>query len=162
MKNTFTLALALTLAGCATPPPPAENLNNDPSVGRLAAAAELAQRDLERLSRAENALAEQKRTSLDRQREATARAAVVPGFDRVTSEVFTLPYPKAIERIAVLAGYKFVPAVTLPSNPAMVNIEGKGRTLKEVMGQVMDQVPSDMRVHVYAATKTVVLAARQP
>jgi hypothetical protein len=162
MKNVLTISLLLVLAGCATPPPPAEDLSADPSVARLAAAAEMAQRDLERLSRAENALAEQKRTALDRQREAIAHSAVVPGFERTTHEVFTLPYPRAIERVAELAGYKFVPAVSVPSNPVMVNIEGKGRSLKEVMTQIMDQVPVDMRVHVYASTKTVVLAARQP
>ncbi|MDC6536529.1 hypothetical protein LN429_15600 [Pseudomonas syringae] len=161
MKKSLTISVVLCLAGCVTKPPPAENLNNDPFVGRLAAAAELAQRDLERLSRAENAIADQKRTALDRQREAVSVAAVLPGFDRTTQEVFTLPYPKAIERVANLAGYRFVPAITLPSNPSMVNIEGKGRTLQEVMAQVMDQVPSDLKLHVYAAKKTVVLSPRQ-
>lgn len=155
------LSALLFLGACAQQKPqPVDNLSNDPSLARLAAAAELAQRDLERLSRAENAIADQKRTPLDRQREAVARSATVPGFERRTSEVFTLPYPKAIERIAALAGYRFTSAVTLPSNPVMVNVEGGGRTLQEVMQQVMDQVPSDMRVHVYSATKTIVLAAR--
>jgi hypothetical protein len=161
MKKYLAISVLMALGGCATPPPPAEDLSNDPSVARILAAVELAQRDLERLSRAENNLAEQKRTALDRQREATAHAAVVPGFDRTTNEVFTLPYPKAIERIAQLAGYRFVPAVTIPSNPQMVSVEGKGRQLKEIMGQVMSQVPSDFKLHVYASKRAVVLAARE-
>ncbi|WP_455233553.1 hypothetical protein [Geopseudomonas aromaticivorans] len=157
-KVPFVLAITL-LAGCATKKP-VEDLRNDPSMAKLAAAAQLAQQDLARLSSAENAIAESKRTELDRQREARARSAVVPGFERTTNEVFTLPYPKAIDRVATLAGYKFFPSMTLPSNPQMVSVEGKGQTLQEVMAKISDQMPSDVSVHVYAAKKVVVLSPR--
>lgn len=160
MKKTLLAIMLAGLAGCAQKPVPKENLSNDPFVAKLAAAAQLAQKDLERLSRAENSLADQKRSALDRQREADAHAAYLPGFERTTREDFVLPYPKAIERIAQLAGYKFMPAMTVPSNPQVVSVRGEGKTLKEVMGQVMDQAPTDVIIHVYAATKTVVLARR--
>lgn len=160
-KNKTLLALVLAgLAGCGSKPAPKEDLAADPFVAKLAAAAQLAQRDLERLSRAENSIAEQGRTPLDRQRAAEAHAVVLPGFDRITQEDFVLPYPKAVERVAQLAGYKFMSSMTAPSNPQVVHVRGEGKTLKEVMGQVMDQAPTEVIIHVYAATKTVVLARR--
>jgi hypothetical protein len=161
-KAIFVLSiLAVGLSGCASKPAPApENLNNDPLVYKLTAAADLAQRDLARLSRAENAIADQKRTPADRQRAATANAVTVPGFERTTQEDIILPYPKAIEHVAQLAGYRFMTSTAISSNPVVVNVTGDGQTLKEVMNQIMDQAPSDMIIHVYAATKTVVLARR--
>lgn len=160
MKKALLVIALAGLAGCAQKPAPKEDLTNDPFVAKLASAAELAQKDLERLSRAENSIADQKRTALDRQREANANAVYLPGFERTTREDFVLPYPKAIERVAQLAGYKFMPSMTVPSNPQMISVRGEGRTLKEVMGQIMDQAPTDVIIHVYAATKTVVLARR--
>jgi len=162
-KAVLGLAVTMILGGCSMfdKPKPAEDLRGDPSVAKLAAAAQLAQQDLERLSRAENAIAESTRSELDRQREARARATVLPGFERTTNEVFTLPYPRAIERVAELAGYHFFASVKLPSNAQTVSIEGKGQTLQEVMSKISDQMPSDMTIHVYAAKKTVVLAPRK-
>ena len=150
----------LLLSGCATKPQP-QPLTSDPAVKMLAEAARLAQQDLGRLSRAEDAIAESSRSQLDRTREARAQAVVPPGWDRTTTEVFTLPYDRALERLASLAGYRLYPAGKIPANPVMVSVKGEGRRLVDVMRDITAQMPTDMTVFLYPATRSVVLAPKK-
>jgi len=160
MKHSwFFMMVALALSGCATKQAP-QPLTSDPAVKMLAEAAQLAQQDLNRLSRAENSIADAGRSQLDRTREIRAQQVVPPGWERTTSEVFTLPYNKAIDRLARLAGYNFYPSAAVPYNAPMVSVKGEGRRLVDIMRDVTAQMPSDMKAYVYPASKSVVLGPR--
>jgi len=159
------VASLFVLAGCASqgvkaPPPKSYQpaaINDPAPLKELEAAADRATRSLRLLASARSAEARKGITPDAHERMVRAETATPPGWERPTWVQYTGAANVLLKRLAESAGYRFFEAGRRPVVMPLVEVDGHGKTLIEVMRDAVAQMPETVRVNIYPQTRSVVV-----
>lgn len=155
-------SLTLALSGCSTlqapPTPPAEDI----AMQRLNHVAARAQATLQELADIQHAKAQSQITLLGAERAAQTATVTPPGWEKKVAVHFQGPFEPLVKRLAAFAQYRVVTEGRAPANSPLVTVKGRHTPLITYLRDTAAQLPSSIRIQVYASTRTVVITYRAP
>jgi hypothetical protein len=154
--------LLLCLSGCALLHPPKPRIQyvharNDPSMVHLNQIAEKSERSTQILAEIQMAQADSNITLQGAKNARLAMTATPKGWGTRTNVSFQGPFNKIIYTLALRAGYQFFTQGMRPANIPIVTIDAKSKTLKQILDQVISQLPSFISVAIYPRTRSVII-----
>lgn len=154
--------LVCGLAGCAgfhsTPPIQYVHGGNDPAMVRLNQIAEKSEGSTQVLAEIQLAQADSNITLQGTKNARLAMTATPRGWGRRTSVSFQGPFNKMVATLATRAGYQFFTQGRRPANVPIVTLDVRNKTLKQILDQVITQLPSSISVALYPRTRSIIVA----
>lgn len=158
---TFLLTLVfLSLGGCASMHPAKVvyvKRVNDPSMLRLNQVAEKAEQSQMLLAEIQTAVSNSSVTLQGAQAAQLSMTAIPSGWGKKTSVEFVGPFNKLVQNLATGAGYEYFTQGPRPANVPLVTIDAKQQSLKQILNQVVSQLPREMSVTLYPRTHALIV-----
>jgi len=154
--------MLLGLNGCALLHPPKPqvkyvHVGNDPSMVRLNQIAEKSERSTQVLAEIQMAQADSNITLQGAKNARLAMTATPRGWGKRTNVSFQGPFNKIIYTLATRAGYQFFTQGRRPANIPIVTIDARNKSLKQILDQVIAQLPHFIGVAIYPRTRSVIV-----
>ena len=156
------IMLPALLNGCALlnkPKPRVKyvRVGNDPAMVQLNKIAERAQRSTQVLAEIQIAKANSNITLQGAKSARLAMTATPKGWGERTNVSFQGPFNKIINTLATRAEYQFFTQGARPANMPIVTIDARDKTLKQILDQVIAQLPSNVSVAIYPNTQSIIV-----
>lgn len=162
MRISFIAAIFIFLGmtGCTTTHPalPDETYaknGNDPAMVRLNQIAEKAEQSQQVLAEIQRSQA----TSSIALRGATPVMTATPyGWEKHTNVSFQGPFNKLVYTLSTRSGYQYFTQGSRPANIPLVTIDARDKSLKQILDDVITQLPPTINIAIYPATHSIVVS----
>ena len=155
--------LLLTMNGCSLLHPPKPqvkyvHVGNDPSMVKLNEIAEKSERSAQVLSEIQAAQEDSNVTLQGAKSARLAMTAIPQGWGKRTNVNFQGPFNKLINTLATRAGYQYFTRGKRPANIPIVTIDARYKTLKQILDQIIAQLPYYVDVAIYPRTHSIIVS----
>lgn len=164
IKGLSILSIFLILSGCATYQPPKVTyvkVPNDESLVALNHIALKAERSAQVMAQIQNAQAKST-ILLQGARGAELAATAIPqGWGQRISLNFQGPFDKAVMLLAEKARYQFFTEGKQPANIPLVTINAQNKTLKQILDDIVAQLPNNTGIVLHPRTRSILIIYNQ-
>jgi len=157
----------MLLNGCALlNPQPAPTIKyiqvpNDSSMLELNRVAKKSQRSAQVMAEIQNAQAQSSITMLGAKNATIAATSIPRGWGQRTNMSFQGPFDKLIIKLAEKARYQYFTEGNRPANVPLVNISAESKTLKQILDEVVAQLPANISIVLHPRTHTILVIYNQ-